>query len=109
MKKTRTFPLLGGYGLLLLALLGAGCSTPISKRLNRLELGMTQAQAKKILGDEYIVKASRTDANGAMLQMWEFRDKKTEEAYSLYFKDGFLAQWGAPARMDFPELNLPKR
>ncbi len=108
MKKIKTFPLLGGYGLLVLALLGAGCSTPVAKKLNRLELGMTQAQAKKILGDEYIVKASRTDANGAMLQMWEFRDKKTEEAYSLYFKDGLLAQWGTPSKMDFPELILPK-
>ncbi len=70
---------------------------------------MTQPQAKKILGDEYVVKASRTDTNGTVLQMWEFRDKKTEEAYNIYFKDGFLAQWGLPARQDFPELNLPKR
>lgn len=92
-------------GLMLLA----GCSSSFSKRLNRLELGMTQPQAKKILGDEYVVKASRTDPSGAMLQMWEFRDKKTEEAYNLYFKDGFLAQWGLPSRQDFPELNLPKR
>jgi len=94
---------------LILILLVAGCSTPIAKRLNRLELGMTQAQAKKILGDEYIVKASRTDASGSTLQLWEFRDKKTEEVYALYFKDGLLAQWGTPAKMDFPELNLPKR
>ncbi|HNQ74947.1 MAG TPA: hypothetical protein PKN95_15290 [Verrucomicrobiota bacterium] len=92
-----------------LLLLGAGCSTSMSKRLNRLELGMKPAQAKKILGDDYVVKASRTDANGATLQLWEYRDKKTEEAYSIYFKDGFLAQWGIPARQDFPELNLPKR
>ena len=93
----------------LLTLIWVGCSTPIAKRLNRLELGMTQAQAKKILGDEYTVKASRTDANGATLQLWEFRDTKTEEAYSVYFKDGLLAQWGTPAKMDFPELNLPKK
>ena len=109
MKQHQTFPRFGSYGLLLLALLGAGCATPVSKRLYSLQLGMSQAQANKILGEEYVFKASRTDANGAMLQMWESRDKKTEEAYSLYFKDGFLAQWGAPARMDFPELNLPKR
>lgn len=87
----------------------AGCSTPMAKRLNRLELGMTQAQAKKILGDNYTVKAARTDAAGATLLLWEFRDKKTEEVYALYFKDGLLAQWGTPAKMDFPELNLPKR
>ena len=95
--------------LTLTLMLVAGCSSSFSKRLNRLELGMTQPQAKKILGDEYVVKASRTDTNGTVLQMWEFRDKKTEEAYNIYFKDGFLAQWGLPARQDFPELNLPKR
>ena len=94
--------------LILTLVAGVGCSS-FSKRLNRLELGMTTAQTKKILGDNYVVKASRTDASGATLQMWEFRDKKTEEAYSIYFKDGFLAQWGLPARQDFPELNLPKR
>ncbi len=86
-----------------------GCSTPIGKRLNRLELGMTQAQAKKILGDEYTVKAARTDANGATLLLWEYRDTKTEESYAIYFKDGLLAQWGTPAKLDFPELNLPKK
>lgn len=97
------------YLLALLVLTIVGCSTPIHKRLNRLELGMTQPQAKKILGDDYIVKASRTDATGSTLQLWEFRDKKTEETYAIYFKDGLLAQWGTPAKMDFPELNLPKR
>ena len=101
--------ILRSSSLILLLSVAAGCSTPIHKKLNRLELGMTQAQTKKILGDEYIVKASRTDASGANLQLWEFRDKKTEEAYSLYFKDGLLAQWGTPAKMDFPELNMPKR
>lgn len=85
-----------------------GCSTPMAKRLNRLELGMTHAQARKILGDDYVVKASRTDSTGSTLHLWEFRDKKTEEVYALYFKDGLLAQWGTPAKMDFPELNLPK-
>jgi hypothetical protein len=95
--------------LTLMLMFGAGCAASFSKRLNRLELGMTPAQAKKILGDDYVVKASRTDADGATLQMWEFRDKKTEEAYSIYFKDGFLAQWGIPSRQDFPELHLPKR
>ena len=97
------------YTVVFMVILAAGCSSSLSKRLNRLELGMTQPQAKKILGDNYVIKASRTDTNGATLQMWEFRDKKTEEAYHIYFKDGTLAQWGLPSRQDFPELNLPKR
>jgi hypothetical protein len=99
--------LTAAFAVLFTAVLG--CSTPIGKRLNRLELGMSQAQAKKILGDDYTVKAARTDANGATLLLWEYRDTKTEESYAIYFKDGLLAQWGTPAKMDFPELILPKK
>lgn len=102
-------PFLAGMLAVLSFAVLTGCSTPIAKKLNRLELGMTQAQAKKILGDDYAVKASRTDANGSTLQLWEYRDEKTEEAYAIYFKDGLLAQWGTPAKMDFPELILPKK
>ena len=82
--------LTAAFAVLFTAVLG--CSTPIGKRLNRLESGMSQAQAKKILGDDYTVKAARTDANGATLLLWEDRDTKTEESYGIYFKDGLLAQ-----------------
>jgi hypothetical protein len=94
-------------GALICAGVIAGCSTATSKRLNQLELGMTQAQVKKILGNEYVVKASKTEANGSVLQMWEYRDSKTEEAYRIFFKDGTLAQWGTQGRMDFPDLHVP--
>ena len=86
----------------------AGCSTPTSKRLNQLELGMTPTQVKKILRDAYIAKASKADAAGSMLQLWEYRDQKTGEAYRIYFKDGLLAQWGTQGMQDFPDLNVPK-
>jgi hypothetical protein len=85
-----------------------GCSTSTAQKLNRLDLGMSQAQVKKILGDDYIAKASTTDNSGARLQMWEYTDKKTQEAYRVYFKDGQLAQWGTRGSLDFPTLNLPK-
>ena len=29
--------------------------------------------------------------------------------YVQNVKDGLLAQWGTPAKLDFPELNLPKK
>jgi len=87
---------------------GFGCSTPISKKLNRLDLGMSQQDVKRILGDDYIAKASTTDSEGARLQLWEYTDKKTQAAYRIYLKDGKLAQWGSPENMAFPTLNLPK-
>ena len=88
--------------------LGFGCSSSMSKRLNRLDLGMSEAQVKKVLGDNYIAKASTTDTNGSRLQLWEYTDKKTEDVYCVYFKDHQLALWGPHGRVDFPQLNLPK-
>jgi hypothetical protein len=41
--------------------------------------------------------------------MWEYTDKKTEEGYQLYFKDGQLAQWGSHGVHDFPEMVMPNR
>jgi len=97
------------FGLLVMILCASfGCSTTTAQRLNRLELGMSPAQVKNILGNNYIAKASRTDATGARLEMWEYTDKKTKEAYRVYFKDSQLAQWGQRGNLDFPELNLPK-
>jgi hypothetical protein len=97
------------FGLLTVTLCAIlGCATSVAHRLNRLELGMSQAQVKNVLGDDYIAKASATDTNGSRLQMWEYTDKETKEPYRVYFKDGQLAQWGQNGRLDFPELNLPK-
>jgi hypothetical protein len=97
------------FGLLAMVLCASfGCSTTTAQKLNRLDLGMSQAQVKKILGDNYIAKASTTDPNGSRLQMWEYTDEKTQDAYRVYFKDGQLAQWGTQSKLDFPELTLPK-
>jgi len=104
MKKYLVLP-----GLLAMVLCASyGCSTSTAQKLNRLDLGMSQAQVKKILGNDYIAKASMTDTNGARLQMWEYTDKKTQDAYRVYFKDGQLAEWGSRGSLDFPVLTLPK-
>ncbi len=98
--------LLGLLAMILCA--GFGCSTPMDQKLNKLDLGMSQAQVKKILGNNYIAKASMTDTNGSRLQLWEYTDKKTQDTYRVYFKDGQLAQWGTRGSLDFPALTLPK-
>ena len=97
------------FGLAALLLgVGFGCSTSTSKRLNQLEIGMSQAGVKKILGNDYIAKASMTDSNGVPLQLWIYTDKNSQADYRVYFKDGKLAQWGTQDKLDFPALNLPK-
>jgi hypothetical protein len=87
----------------------ASCSTRLSRKMNRLELGMTGPQVKKILGDDFIVKAAKTTTNGSTLQLWEYTDKKTEATFQLYFKDSQLAQWGSRGQLEFPELTLPNK
>ena len=102
--------LLVRFGALAVALLViVGCSTRLGRKMNRLELGMNGPQVKKILGDDFIVKAAKTTTNGSTLQLWEFTDKKTEATFQLYFKDGLLAQWGSRGQLEFPELNLPSK
>jgi hypothetical protein len=87
-----------------------GCTTTTTaQKLNQLNLGMSQTDVTKILGDNYIVGAAMTDTNGARLQMWDYTDKKTQDEYRLYFKDGQLAQWGKKGATDFPMLNLPTK
>ena len=87
---------------------GFGCATSTSKKLNRLELGMSEAQVRNVLGNDYIAKASMTDTNGARLQLWEYTDKKTQDVYRIYFKDGQLAEWGQRGNLEFPVLTVPK-
>jgi hypothetical protein len=102
--------LLVRFGTLAVALLViAGCSTPLARKMNRLDLGMTGPQVKKILGDDFIVKAAKTTTNGSTLQLWEYTDKKTQATFQLYFKDSQLAQWGSRGQLEFPELTLPNR
>ncbi|HTQ49492.1 MAG TPA: hypothetical protein VMJ12_02185 [Candidatus Acidoferrales bacterium] len=84
-----------------------GCSTTTAHKLNKLNLGMSQEDVTSILGDNYVVEAAATDTNGARLQMWDYTDKKTQDEYRLYFKDGKLAQWGKKGDTDFPTLTLP--
>jgi hypothetical protein len=95
-------------GALAFALLSSGCGTTTAQKLNSLTLGMPQGQVKRVLGNNYIAKASKIDADGSKLELWEYTDKETREVYRVYFKDGLLAQWGTQGKLDFPELNLPK-
>ena len=97
------------FSILVLVLCATyGCSTSTAQRLNRLDIGMSQVQVKKILGDNYIAQASTVDTNGSRLQLWEYTDQKNKDAYCVYFKDGQLVQWGQKGKLDFPQLNTPK-
>jgi len=76
--------------LALLAL--AGCSS-LEKRSQKLQLGMTQAAAVKVLGSDYTVVAARVEADGSPVSVLKFSESKKQELF-LYFRKDKLAQWG---------------
>ncbi|WP_157895258.1 hypothetical protein [Verrucomicrobium sp. GAS474] len=84
--------------LLAIAVVFASCSTPITKRSQKLQQGMTQAQVKQVLGSDYIVKATKPNSEGKTISLWEYMDGNGN-IYDLYFKDDSLVQWGNPASL----------
>ncbi|HEY8966167.1 MAG TPA: hypothetical protein VIM58_06980 [Candidatus Methylacidiphilales bacterium] len=80
------------------ALVFASCSAPITQRSQKLQQGMTQAQVKALLGTDYVVKATKPNAEGKTISLWEYMDSNGN-IYDLYFKDDSLVQWGTPSSL----------
>lgn len=84
--------------LLLLAGLGltfAGCAS-FQQRLNRLDIGMSQAQVERILGRDYVSKAARVDADGSRVRLLEFNDRKANQVFWVFLRNERVVQWGTP-------------
>lgn len=82
----------------------AACST-MSENTQKLQLGMSTAQVKDILGGDYSTRASKYAADGQPVVVWEFKDPSTHDTYWAYFKGDRLVQWGTPeAIKGMPEL-----
>ncbi len=73
----------------------AACST-MTENTQKLQLGMSTAQVKDVLGGDYTVKASKYAPDGQPMQVWEFKDQETHDTYWIYFKADRLVQWGTP-------------
>ncbi len=84
--------------LAVVALALVSCAAPITQRSQKLQQGMTQAQVKRLLGNDYVVKATRPNSEGKVIALWEFMDN-AGNIYDLYFKDDSLVQWGNPASL----------
>ena len=84
--------------LMVVALIFVSCSAPITQRSQKLQQGMTQAQVKQILGSDYVVKATKPNAEGKTIALWEYMDG-SGNIYDLYFKDDSLVQWGTPSSL----------
>lgn len=70
----------------------AGCSS-LEKRSQKLQLGMSQAAAIKVLASDFSVVAARVEADGSPVSVLKFSESKKRELL-LYFRQDKLAQWG---------------
>jgi hypothetical protein len=69
-----------------------GCASTES-RSQKLTLGMSQADATKLMGSDYSTVAARVGADGAPESVLKYDLKRKEPLY-LYFRQDKLVQWG---------------
>lgn len=75
------------------ALLALAACSSLEKRSQKLQLGMSKANAIKALGSDYTVVAARAEADGSPVSVLKFSEGQKEELF-LYFRNEKLAQWG---------------
>lgn len=74
------------------------------KRVNRLELGMTQPQVERLLGNDFTNKAARVEADGTQTRLLEFTHPRTNRTTWVFFRNGRVVQWGSPDSLrTFPQ------
>ncbi len=85
----------------------AGCGNILDK-MNRLSVSMNKNDVRSLFGTTFVAKASKVDASGNVLDLWEFYDKKTKSTYQIYFLNDKISQWGKSEDLkSFPELYAP--
>ncbi len=93
MKKYLT-PIIGTLTLLALV----SCSS-IETRSQKLQLGMTKADAIKTLDSDYTIVAARVDVDGSAINVLKYPIEKKKDLF-LYFRDDKLTQWGDTGVLD---------
>jgi len=87
----------------------AGCGTLVDK-MNRLSISMHKDEVRALFGTNFVAKASKVDAEGNVLDLWEFYDRKTKATYQIYFLNDKVSQWGERENLKlFPDLHSPTR
>ncbi len=90
--------------VLTLASLMMGCSTP-SDHVNKVKLGMTGDDVRKVMGPPFDIRASKTYDTGETAEVWEYIapvfslsifSDKYDKTYWIFFENGKVVQWGVP-------------
>ncbi len=96
---------LAGIAILIFSIAGCG---GFSTKMNRLSVNMSKDEVRALFGSNFTAKASKVDANGNVLDLWEFYDEKTKATYQIFFLNDKISQWGKREDLNcFPELHAP--
>ena len=95
-------------GILAIVVMLTGCAT--GSKANRLGINMTKDEVRKLLGNKFVAIASKVDADGNVLDLWEYTDEAKKITYRIFFLNDKVSQWGKEEDLaEFPELFQPKR
>jgi len=71
----------------------SGCSSTMSARAEKLELGMSKDRVVRTLGRNFTTVAAREDSTASRTEVLRFDDRKSGEMF-VFLRDGRLVQWG---------------
>ena len=92
-------------GILAVFLVGCG---GVGSKINRLAIDMHKDEVRSLFGNSFQAKASKVDANGNVLDLWEYYDEKSKTTYQIFFLNDRVSQWGRKEDLKgFPELHAP--
>lgn len=84
-----------------------GCGKIVDK-MSRLSIDMDKDEVKALFGKNFVSKASKVDADGNVLDLWEYDDPKAKATYQIFFLNDKVSQWGKKeALQTFPDLHSP--
>ncbi|MBU1086035.1 MAG: hypothetical protein KKD05_00790 [Candidatus Omnitrophica bacterium] len=93
--------------IITLAVSLVGCAG-IGQKINRLSISMHKDEVRTLIGNNFVAKGSKVNADGNVLDLWEITDPKTKETYQIFFLNDKVSQWGSSEDLNsFPELHAP--
>ncbi|MCG2710950.1 MAG: hypothetical protein L6416_01245 [Candidatus Omnitrophica bacterium] len=85
----------------------SGCASTAGK-INRLSINMHKDDVRALFGSNFTAKASKVDANGNVMDLWEFYDAKQKQTYQIFLLNDKVSQWGKREDLKaFPDLHAP--
>ena len=95
------------FAIITLALSLAGCAGT-GQKINRLSISMHKDEVRSLIGNNFVAKGSKVNAEGNVLDLWEITDPKTKKTYQIFFLNDKVSQWGSSEDLKaFPELHTP--